>query len=172
MPTVKLIPSAWSGSSSYVTVSNANNMYANTSSTNYATVSNTNKNTTVYYCQIKGFNFNAVPSDAVVTSFTIRIKAYGNRMGSNKTPSLFHGNSVISSSVSALSTSAQTLTFTNVNVSWDTLKSYGSDFYIRIPVQRSNKNQAVNIYVYGAEIEVEYSIPSSSKFFIKEMVSG
>lgn len=46
MATIRLIPSTYYlSNSSYLSVSNANNMYANTDSTNYATIRNTRTST-------------------------------------------------------------------------------------------------------------------------------
>ena len=59
MATIRLIPSAYTLSSTYLSVSNDTNMYTNIDSTTYATVNHTrNYSTTSYYIYIKGFNFN------------------------------------------------------------------------------------------------------------------
>lgn len=64
MPIIKLIPSSYSLSSTqYLTVSSANNMYADTSSTTYATISNTRQSTSSYYIYLSGFNVNDVSDD-------------------------------------------------------------------------------------------------------------
>lgn len=94
MATIRLIPSTYTRSNtSYVTVSNESNMYNNTDNTTYTTIRGRNSSQTsrVYYCYISGFNFDSVPSDANVTSFSVKIKAYRNsyqRTGSSYRPYL------------------------------------------------------------------------------------
>ena len=74
MATMKLIPSTYYlSNSSYLSVSNASNMYTDTSSTNYATVTNSRTSTSSYYIYLRGFNFDDIPSNAIVDSFTIKI---------------------------------------------------------------------------------------------------
>ena len=75
MATIKLVPSTYYlSNSNYLSVSNASNMYDDTDSTNYATVTNSRTSTSSYYIYIRGFNFDDVPSNAIVSDFTIRIK--------------------------------------------------------------------------------------------------
>lgn len=161
MPTVKLVPSTYYlSSSSYLTVSSASNMYADTSSTTYATVQNTRSSTTSYYIYIRGFDFSQVPDDAEVSDISIKLKAYHSG-GNTSTINCYDGTTAVSSagSTTALSTSATVKEFTGVTVNWDTLKGYGSDFGIRINCRRSSKNTAAYIYIYGAEIDVTYTLP-------------
>lgn len=161
MTTIRLTPSTYYlSNSSYLSVSNANNMYANTDSTNYATIQNTRTSTSSYYIYLRGFNFDDVPSDAIVSDITIKLKAYHSG-GNTSTIYCYDGTTQVSSagSTTALTTSATTKTFTNTTIDWDTLKGYGSDFGIRINCRRSSRNTASYIYIYGAEIEVTYTIP-------------
>ena len=162
MATIRLIPSTYYlSNSSYLSVSNANNMYANTDSTNYATVTNSRTQTTSYYIYLRGFNFDDVPSDAIVSDITIKLKAYHSG-GNTSTIYCYDGTTQVSSagSTTALTTSVTTKTFTNTTIDWDTLKEYGSDFGIRINCRRSSRNTTSYIYIYGAEIEVTYTIPT------------
>lgn len=161
MATVRLVPSTYYlSNSSYLTVSNASNMYANTDSMTYATVQNTRTSTSSYYIYIRGFNFDAVPSDAIVSDIAIKLKAYHSG-GNTSTIYCYDGTTQVSAagSTTALSTTATVKTFTNTTVNWDTLKGYGSDFGIRINCRRSSRNTTAYIYIYGAEIEVTYTIP-------------
>ena len=64
MPTVKLIPSSYYISSSYLTVTDVTNMYADTSSTNYGTITNTRASTSYYYFYLRGFNIGDIPANA------------------------------------------------------------------------------------------------------------
>jgi hypothetical protein len=121
MATIKLTPSSYTRSSTnYVTVTNPGNMYYDTShTTNYATLQGRTRNSsTAYYAFIGGFNFNSVPSNAVVTGFTVRIRAYRNsaqRTGDNFRLRLTYASSsgsVISGTTTSteIGTSANTIT--------------------------------------------------------------
>lgn len=161
MPTARLIPSTYYlSNSNYLTVSNADNMYANTDSTSYATVQNTRSSTTAYYIYIRGFNFSAVPDDAIVSDISIKLKAYHSG-GNTSTINCYDGTTSVAAagSTTALTTSATVKTFTNTTIEWDTLKSYGSDFGIRINCRRSSRNTTAYFYIYGAEIDVTYTVP-------------
>lgn len=162
MPTARLVPSIlynYSGTS-YLTVTDADNAYTNTDSTTYATVQNINSATTSRYVYLRGFNFSSVPDDAIVSSITIKIKAYQSG-GNTGTIYGYNGTTQVSSagSTTALGTSASVKTFTNTTISWDTLKGYGDSFGLRINCRRSNKNNTAYVYIYGAEIDVEYTVP-------------
>lgn len=166
MATIRLVPSTYyRNNSTYVSVTNESNAYTNTDSTTYASVQNTRNSTSnTYYYYLRGFNFDSVPSDAEVTSFTIKIKASESNLSTNSSYrlSLYNGTTSISSTTlsSSLSTSVQTLTFPiPTSLTWATLKGYGSNFGIRVPLRRANTNSASYAYIYGAEIEVTYTIP-------------
>lgn len=166
MATMRLVPSTYyRNNSQYVSVTNENNMYTNTDSTNYASVQNTRNSTSnTYYCYLRGFNFSDIPSDAEVTGFTIKIKASESYMSTSSSyrMSLYNNTTAISNTTltSSLSTSVNTYTFPIPStLTWETLKGYGSNFGIRIPLRRSSTNSSSYVYVYGAEIEVTYTIP-------------
>lgn len=161
MATIKLVPSTYSVSNNTVTVSNANNMYTDTSSTSYATITHTTSGTTSYYLYLKGFNFNDVPSNAQVSSIVIRIRGYetGLATSTSYAPRLYDNTSTISGASAASSnfgTSTSTITVPYTGT-WDTLKGYGADLGIRLTVRRNQRNTQCYIYVYGAEIEVTYT---------------
>lgn len=185
MTTIRLVPSSYGRSNnSYVTFSDNNhpatNMYTNTDSTTYATVRGRNSSNTsrVYYLYINGFNFDDVPSGATISSFSVKIKAYKNsyqRTGETYRPKLASSasnNSVISGTTlttDLATTSSGTIvyTFPTSSLSWNTLKNYGSNFTVVIPLNPSS-NQYPYIYIYGVEIEVNYSTGSEPKFYIKK----
>lgn len=160
MATIRLVPSAYSVSNSnYLSVSSASNMYNNTDNDTYATVTNSRSSTSSYYFYLKGFNFDDVPSDATINSFTVKIKVResGVTTSSSYMMYLCDGTSALSDYASTMpSTSVNTITFT-VSSSWETLKSYGSDLAIRINCRRASRNTTAYLYVYGAEIEVDYT---------------
>lgn len=137
-------------------------MYTNTDSTNYATVSNTRSGTTSYYLYIRGFNFDAIPSSATITDWTVKLKASesGGSTNSSYAPKLCHGTSQITSTMSAITTSVTTREFTGVSADWEDIVNYGDDFGIRINCRRNSRNTTANFYIYGAEIEVTYTVPN------------
>ena len=159
MATVRLIPSTYYlSSSTYLSVSNESNMYANTDSTNYATVTNPRTSTTSYYIYVRGFNFDAVPADAIINSFTIKLK--GNHSGGySQVMYLYDGTSTsMGASENSFSSTVTTHTFEPTK-SWENIVAAGSDFGIRINCRRSSRNTTAYIYIYGAEIEVDYTLP-------------
>lgn len=160
MPTVKLTPSTYSLSNSiYLSVSNASNMYADTSSDTYATVTNSRTSISSYYIYVSGFDFSAVPSDATVTSFSVRCKARHSG-GYAQALNLYDGSLgfTIGSSSTTLSTTATTHTIDAIRT-WDELVEIGSNLRIRINCRRGNSNTTSYVYIYGAEIEVTYTVP-------------
>lgn len=168
MATARLIPSTYYRSnSSYLAVSDASNMYANTDSTTHGTVTHNRASTSsTYYFYLRGFNFDTIPSNAVVSGFSIKIKAsatgHTTSTSSSYYMSLYNGTSAIASTSASgrLSTSVTTFTFAEGSLTWDTLKGYGANFGIRIPLRRASSNTADVISIYGAEIEVTYTVPN------------
>ena len=165
MATATLIPSAYTlSNTTYLTIADESNMYANTSSTTYGTCTHTRASTSYsYYLYLHNFNFGTVPDDAIVSSFSIKIKASatGQSTSSSYRMSLYNGSTSISNTTvtTSLSTTVTTFTFPNGSMTWATLKNYGNNFRIRIPLRRSNANTEAVVSVYGAEIEVTYTIP-------------
>lgn len=175
MATIRLIPSSYSVSNtSYLSVSNPSNMYANTDSTTYATVTNSRTSTTSYYLYISGFNFSSIPSGAVVNSFSIKLKGYESGMttssqyapvimssagssGGGAPPGEQGGNL---GSFSNLTTSTQTLTAT-MSADWATVYAAGSNLAIQINCRRASRNTTAYAYIYGAEIYVDYTMPTA-----------
>lgn len=159
MPIVRLVPSTYySTSTTYLQVSNASNMYHNTDNTTYTTIQNTRTSTTSYYIYIRGFNFDAVPSHAIINSFTVKLKGYESG-GYNQNMYLYNGTSASVGSATALTTSTTTREF-DCTASWDDLVEMGDNFGIRINCRRSSRNTTAYFYIYGAEIEVDYTIPT------------
>ena len=164
MPTIKLIPSAYAVSStSYLSVSNASNMYADTDSNDYATITNTNASTTSRYLYIRGFNFDDIPSGAIINSFTIKIKGYESGLSTSTSyaPRLANGTSALSNTTASsnFDTSAKTITIPTGALTWEQIVNYGSNFTIMVYVRRASRNTTGYFYCYGAEIEVDYTMP-------------
>lgn len=168
MAVARLVPSTYYlSNSSYLAVSNVNNMYDDTDSTSYGTVTHNRASTSnTYYMYLRGFNFSDIPSNAVVSSFKVKIKAsatgHTTSTSTSYYMSLYNGTTAIGSTYaeSRLDTSIQTIEFALGSLDWDTVKGYGSNFGIRIPLRRASQNTADVVSIYGAEIEVTYTIPN------------
>lgn len=163
MATARLVASTYYlSSSTYLRVSNADDMYDNTDSTTYGTVTNSQNGTTTYYIYLRGFDFDSIPASATVSGFTVKLKAResGINTSSYYAPKLCHGTSQITSTCSAISTTASVHEFTNVGADWEDIKAYGDDFGIRINCRRASRNTTGYMYIFGAEIEVEYTVPN------------
>lgn len=162
MATIRLVPSTYYlSSSSYLSVSNANNMYDDTDSTTYATVTNSRASTTSYYIYLRGFNFDDIPSAAVVSDFTIKLKARESGVSTSTSykPYLANGTSAINGTCDVIDTTADVLTFTGLTADWEDIVGYGDNFGIRINCRRASRNTTGYMYIYGAEIEVTYTVP-------------
>lgn len=163
MATVRLVPGSYTLSSTqYLTIADASNMYTNTDSTTYATITHNRANTTAYYLYIHNFNFSSVPSDAHVTSFTVKIKASESGLSTNSSyrMSLYNNTTAISNTTvsASLGTTATTFEFPIPDsLTWSTLSGYGNNFRIRVPLRRNQSNTAGYAYIYGAEIDVTYA---------------
>lgn len=163
MATIRLVPSTINNAAgtNYIEITNDSNAYTNTDSTTYATLYNKNASTSNRYVYLRGFNFDDIPDGATINSFTIKFKA--NESGlttfSSYRPYLANGTSTITGSCSAITTTTTTQSFTGVTASWDTIKGYGANFGIRFNVRRNSKNTAGYLYLYGAEILVDYTVP-------------
>lgn len=180
MATIRLVPSTYYlSNSSYLSVSSVSNMYTNTDSTTHGTVTHNRASTnSTYYFYLRGFNFDDVPSNAVVSGFTVKIKAratgHTTSTSSSYYMSLYNGTAGIGNTYanSRLSTSVQTITFSEGSLTWETMKNYGSSFGIRIPLRRASSNTADVVSVYGAEIEVEYTVPNPRTLGVSLSGSG
>lgn len=162
MATMRLVPSTYYlSSSSYLSVSNAANMYNNTDNESYATVTNRRTSTTSYYIYLRGFNFSAIPEGATINSFTVKLKAResGVSTSSSYKPYLANGTSAINGSCDVITTTASTYTFTGISADWETIVDYGNNFGIRINCRRASRNTTSYMYIYGAEILVDYTLP-------------
>lgn len=165
MATIRLVPSAHAVSSaSYLSVSNAENMYDNVDSTDYATITNTYSSTSSRYLYLRGFNFDDIPSDAVINSFTVKIRGYENSLSTSTSyaPRLANGSSAIANTTASTNfgTSDNTITIPTGALTWQQIVNYGSSFTIMVYVRRSNRNTTGYFYCYGAEIDVDYTVPN------------
>lgn len=177
MPTIRLIPSTYAlSNSNYFSVSEASNAYANTDSTNYATFQTTSNSTSSRYIYLRGFNFNSIPDGALISSFTVKIKGYESDINTSASyaPTLANGTSAITSTTASANfgTSVNTITVPTGALTWQQITTYGSDFTIRVDARRSSRNTASYVYIYGAEIEVVYTIPVYHTVLASSLVQG
>ena len=162
MPTIRLVPSTLynAAGTSNLTVENGDNAFTNTDSATYATITNITSNTTSRYFYLRGFNFSDIPVGATVTSFAIKFKANQSGISTNFSPYPCDGTTVIDASSTAVHTTVETQTFTDVSASWSDIVGCGDDFGIRFDARRRSRNTTGYMYIYGAEIEVTYTVPS------------
>ena len=164
MPTIKLIPSILynQAGTSYLTVEDQNNALTNTSSTTYATVTNTYASTTNRYIYLQGFNWDDVPSTAVINSFSIKLKASesGGSTSSSYRPVLCKGTATYSKAYCNAITSSATVHEFEFTQDFATFRDDGEEFGIRINCRRGSRNTSASFYIYGAEIDVDYTIPN------------
>lgn len=164
MATARLVASTYSVTGTVVVNQNETSLYQNIdNNSNPARITHTTSGTSSYYLYLKGFNFSTVPDDAIVSSITVRVKGYESGLSTSTSyaPRLYNGTSSISGASAASSnfgTSTTTITVPWTG-NWDTLKGYGSSLGIRLVIRRSSRNTQGYLYIYGAEIEVTYTIP-------------
>lgn len=172
MATIRLIPSTYSlSNTSYLSISNASNMYTNTDSTTYATVNHTRTSTTSYYIYIKGFNFDDIPADAIINSATIKVKAKVTSAGSYA-PALYNNTTSLGQNLSGNIGTTATTSTVDITSNWETYKGYGSNFGIRLRLNRSSRNTASSMNIYGAEILVDYMLPVYHNVSVTQSTGG
>ena len=167
MPTIRLVPSSYSRSStSRVTVTSPTNMYYNTDHTDsYCSIRGRNSSSYTYYAFISGFNFDDIPSNATVSSFTVKIRCYRNSyQGTGNTyrlrlASSASNNSVISGTTmsSDIGTTVDTYTIPTGSLTWSTLSGYGSNFCIEVPLHATS-NQYPYVYVLKLKLHIRLKL--------------
>ena len=172
MATIRLIPSTYSlSSTSYLSISNASNMYTNIDSTTYAIVNHTRSRTTSYYIYVRGFNFDDIPANAIINSAIVKVKAKVTSAGSYA-PRLYNNTTSLKQSLSGnIGTTATTSTI-DITSNWETYKGYGNNFGIRLQLNRSSSNTASSMNIYGAEILVDYTVPTYHNVSVTQSTGG
>lgn len=169
MPTITLTPTSYTKDSA-VTVTNAARMYTDTASTTYATLTHAQESTTYYYLYLKGFGKPNLPEGAVVSSFTAKIKVRA-EAGASSAAVYLKGNTSSTFSPS-LGTTRTTTSILSNSYAWDTVSSaaLAGALEIRIPVRRTSATVSTQsyVYVYGAEIVITYSIPSTDALYFRD----
>ena len=160
MATIRLIPSTYSLSNTdYLSISNASNMYTNIDSTTYATVNHTRYRTTSYDIYVKGFNFDDIPTDAIINSAIVKVKAKVTS-ASSYTPALYNNTTSLDQNFDGTIGTTDTTRTVDITSNWEVFKGYGSNFGIRLQLNRSSAFTASSMNIYGAEILVDYTIPT------------
>lgn len=170
MASAVLIPSSYYVSSSYLTVSNPENMYDEVASSDSGVVTNTQASTSYYYFYLRGFNISDIPANAVVSDIDIKIRG-STSGGYNASMYLCHGTSTISgATATSLSRTVSTRTFALGSLTWEDIVGYGDTFGIRVNCRRNAKNTQATWTIYGAEIDVTYTVPEppSQKLYFKD----
>lgn len=164
MATIRLVPSELynAAGTSYLSVSNASHAYTNTDSTTYATVTNTYSSTTNRYVYLQGFNWNDIPSGAIINDFSIKLKASESdgSTSSSYRPVLCKGTATYNNAYCSAITSSASVHEFSFTQDFDTFRDDGEEFAIRINCRRRSRNTSASFYIYGAEIEVNYTIPN------------
>lgn len=164
MATIRLVPSKLynAAGTSYLSVSNASNAYTNTDSTTYATVTNTYSSTSNRYVYLQGFNWNDVPSGAIINDFSIKLKASesGGSTSSSYRPVLCKGTATYKNAYCSAITSSASVHEFSFTQDFNTFRDDGEEFAIRINCRRGSRNTSASFYIYGAEIEVDYTVPN------------
>ena len=164
MPSIRLIPSSYSVSNTtYVSGTNISNMYNNVDNSSYATFTNNRTSTTSYYIYIRGFNLGDVPANAIINSFTLKVKGYesGVSTSTSYAPRIVNDTSIIANTTatSTFGTSSKIITIPTGSLTWQNIVNYGSNFGIQTCIRRNNRNTTAYLYIQGAELEVDYTIP-------------
>ncbi len=168
MAIARLVPSILynAAGTSYLSVTNESNAFDNTDSTDYATISNLTASTTNRYIYLRGFNFDDIPSGAVINSFRILLKAKqsGGSTSPSYCPVLCRGTATYNNSHCDVITTSVAVREFSFTQGFDTFRNDGDNFGIRINCRRGSRNTAASFNVYGAEIEVDYTLPSDDKY--------
>ena len=169
MAIIRLTPTNFSvnrTSNVQLSVSNFENLYSNTDSDSYATVTHNVNSTSNWYIVLNGFDFSAIPSNATVNSFTVKLKARqtgNNTSTASAKPSLvINCSTKIDGTCDFISETETIHTFTGITANWSTLAGYNNSLGIRIDCKRRTASTQAYLYIYGAEIEVNCDLPSYS----------
>ena len=165
MPTLRLTASSYQFSNtSYLSSTTMSNAYTNIDSTTKAQINHTNSRSTSYYVYLRGFDFSQIPSNAIITSAIVKVKAYVSGDKARR-PRLCNNTRTISGAPTFSSNigtnSSGTISTANITAQFETYKGYGNNFGIRFTLNRSNSGTASSLYIYGAEITVEYTLPTN-----------
>ena len=136
MAIARLVPSELynAAGTSYLSVQNEDNACDNTDSDTYATVTNVYASTTNRYVYLRGFNWDAIPSGAIINSFRILLKARetSGSTSSSYRPVLCKGTSTYSNAYcNAINTTATVHEF-EFTQDFDTFRDDGEEFAMKL----------------------------------------
>ena len=143
-----------------ISSTNESNIWDDNAST-YATFQTTSSGTSNRYFFIKGFDFDMIPDGATINSFTVTLRGYatGHATSSSYAPALCNGTTVLTGCTASSNFTgvASNYTIPTGSYSFSTLKSYGSDFGVRINARRSQRNTASYVYIHSVLLTVDYT---------------
>lgn len=155
-------------------ITNQHNMLDNVDSTTFGriTVPQNTSNIEIY---LSGFTFSDLPSNAIPISMTIKAKGYGSGGNSSYYAQLCaakisYTTSDGISSVEKFSTNwygyIGPVTSTAIgkatapsSITWDQVKTWGENFAIAIYRIPALSSSIAAYYIYGAELDIEYTLP-------------
>ena len=153
---VTLHPSGYTGETN-VTLSNITRAYNSTSNTQYATISITQNSTGYLYFT---FDTSEIPAGATITSVTgtVKVRVSNTTRVTNTQCQLFADTTAKGSNVTFASTSTSNVATLSPGNSWT--KSEVDNLRLKIGGTGSNSTSSRAIYMYGANIVVNYSYPT------------
>ena len=147
-------PSGNTGSSN-VSLTNITRAYNDTSNTSYATISVTSNATGYLYFT---FDTSSIPAGATITSVTgtVKVRVNNTNRVTNTQCQLFSGSTAKGSNVTFASTSSSNIATLSTGNSWT--RSDLNDLRLKIGGKASNTTSTRAIYMYGANIVINYSV--------------
>jgi len=141
-----------------VTIENESNMYTGVDSDTYASVTNSTNYSDGLF--LGGFDFSSIPTQAIVSSFSIKIclACPGSGIQSNGNQWLYNRKNIITTtnrSIIYVYSTPMVSTIDATPLTFEDLRSYGDDFNISV------RTISGTTRVYGAEIDVEYDLPKN-----------
>lgn len=163
------IPSSYKSKSqgaNYYSISSIANAYADTTSTSYATINYARGASAETHFYLT-FDLSGIPLNAVIRSVTVKSKAYANQSSGNivsKGQNVCRGTTPVGVDSELVgSTSVLTL---DAGTGWTraNIEDLCIHYYAIRPASGSTLNTNYTMRLYGAEVTVEYEIPSPSYF--------
>lgn len=153
---VTIVPSGYEDSTN-VTLSNITRAYNGTSNTQYATISITQSSTGSLFFT---FDTSEVPAGATITSITgsVKVRVSNTTRVTNTKCQLFADDVAKGDNVTFASTSTSNVVTLSPGNSWT--RSEVSDLRLKIGGTGSSSSSSRAIYMYGASITINYSVPT------------
>lgn len=149
------LASAYSNTTNYATNSSypIRNAYTNSSSTSYCQLT-CNQKDAQHSINFDGFDFSSIPSDATITSVTIKFKGMVSSTTyiTAATVQAYSGSTAKGSATNYRTTSATTYTLTSGTWTREELDGLS----IHVTATRGNRNNTCYSRIYGMEVNVSY----------------